>query len=258
MNINFISGLPRSGSTLLAAILRQNPRFTAGMASPVAQIYYGLEVTMGQQNEGAVFISDEQRKAAFRGLFASFYPGDGVVFDNNRMWLARLPALAELFPKAKVIATVRDLAWIIDSFARLKQRSPFEPSGIYGHDTKGTIYDRVATLQGMDGVVGYAFNALKEALAGPFADRVLLVEYDDLCAAPAKEIARIYDFIGEPSFEHDFENVSYSASEFDNRIGARGLHDIGGRVESRPRKTILPPDIFARFAKDQFWRAPHG
>jgi sulfotransferase len=25
--IHFISGLPRSGSTLLAAILRQNPRF---------------------------------------------------------------------------------------------------------------------------------------------------------------------------------------------------------------------------------------
>ncbi|MBU0835751.1 MAG: sulfotransferase, partial [Gammaproteobacteria bacterium] len=27
---HFISGLPRSGSTLLAALLRQNPRFHAG------------------------------------------------------------------------------------------------------------------------------------------------------------------------------------------------------------------------------------
>jgi len=33
---HFISGLPRSGSTLLSAILRQNPRFYAGMTSPVA------------------------------------------------------------------------------------------------------------------------------------------------------------------------------------------------------------------------------
>ena len=33
--IHFISGLPRSGSTLLAGILRQNPRFHAGMTSPV-------------------------------------------------------------------------------------------------------------------------------------------------------------------------------------------------------------------------------
>ncbi len=28
----FISGLPRSGSTLLGAILNQNPRFKAGMS----------------------------------------------------------------------------------------------------------------------------------------------------------------------------------------------------------------------------------
>ncbi|WP_333154680.1 sulfotransferase [Microcoleus sp. B9-D4] len=31
----FISGLPRSGSTLLAALLRQNPRFHSAMTSPI-------------------------------------------------------------------------------------------------------------------------------------------------------------------------------------------------------------------------------
>jgi hypothetical protein len=33
-SIHFISGLPRSGPTLLAALLRQNPSFEAGMSSP--------------------------------------------------------------------------------------------------------------------------------------------------------------------------------------------------------------------------------
>ena len=41
--IHFISGLPRSGSTLLVAILRQNPRFHAGMTSPVGAMYMALE-----------------------------------------------------------------------------------------------------------------------------------------------------------------------------------------------------------------------
>jgi sulfotransferase len=40
--IHFISGLPRSGSTLLAAILRQN-RFHAGMSSPVASLFMALQ-----------------------------------------------------------------------------------------------------------------------------------------------------------------------------------------------------------------------
>jgi hypothetical protein len=37
--LHFISGLPRSGSTLLAALLRQNPRFSAGMSSPVYALF---------------------------------------------------------------------------------------------------------------------------------------------------------------------------------------------------------------------------
>ncbi|WP_445305906.1 sulfotransferase [Microcoleus sp. T3_A4] len=35
MKAYFISGLPRSGSTLLAALLRQNPRFYSAMTSPI-------------------------------------------------------------------------------------------------------------------------------------------------------------------------------------------------------------------------------
>jgi len=39
---HFIAGLPRSGSTLLAALLRQNPRFQAGMTSPVGALFAGV------------------------------------------------------------------------------------------------------------------------------------------------------------------------------------------------------------------------
>lgn len=256
MQLHFISGLPRSGSTLLAAILKQNPRITAGMSSPVAAIYRALEGAMARQNEGAVFVTDEQREAALRGLFTSFYPQqDGIVFDTNRVWAARLPAIAKLFPDSKVICCVRDLAWIVDSFETLYRRNPFEPSGVYNFDNSGTVYDRAALIQNGSGVVGYALNALREALAGEQASRVLLVEYNDLCSAPAAAMAKIYDFIAEPHFAHDFDHVAFSASEFDRNLGARGLHDVSGKVEVRKRKTILPPDIFARYANDQFWRA---
>ncbi|MBU2768788.1 sulfotransferase, partial [Acidithiobacillus ferrivorans] len=51
---HFISGLPRSGSTLLAAILSQNPRFSAGMSSPVAGLVHTLLHEMSGQNEFSV------------------------------------------------------------------------------------------------------------------------------------------------------------------------------------------------------------
>ena len=47
---HFISGLPRSGTTLLSAILRQNPRFHANVTSPVASLFAGI---LGQVSVGS-------------------------------------------------------------------------------------------------------------------------------------------------------------------------------------------------------------
>ncbi|WP_309236453.1 sulfotransferase [Microcoleus sp. FACHB-672] len=61
--IHFISGLPRSGSTLLSAILRQNPRFHAGMTSPVEALVERMLEAISENNEYSVFISPEQKQA---------------------------------------------------------------------------------------------------------------------------------------------------------------------------------------------------
>ena len=127
---HFISGLPRSGSTLLAALLRQNPRFEAGMSGPLAGLFGALLGEMSARNEYAVFIDDAKRQRILHGLFDNYYahcPAE-VVFDTNRFWCAWMPAIARLFPDAKVIACVRDMPWVVDSIERLVQRNVFSPS----------------------------------------------------------------------------------------------------------------------------------
>ncbi len=164
--LHFISALPRSGSTLLAAILRQNPAFHAAMTSPVGSLYMALEGAMSRRNEASVFLDAGQRRALLRGVFAGYYHAIAaatVVFDTNRLWCARLPALVELFPRSRVICCVRDVPWIMDSIERQAIRNPFEPSGLFGYETGGTVYSRVARVAAPDGMVGYALNALREA-----------------------------------------------------------------------------------------------
>ncbi|MFB8794955.1 MAG: sulfotransferase [Microcoleus sp.] len=56
MKAHFISGLPRSGSTLLAALLRQNPRFHAAMTSPVGGLVERMLSAMSEDNECSLFI----------------------------------------------------------------------------------------------------------------------------------------------------------------------------------------------------------
>ena len=85
-SIHFISGLPRSGSTLLAALLRQNPRFEAGMSGPLAGLFGALLGEMSARNEFSVFIDDAKRQRILHGLFDNFYAecDAEVIFDTNR------------------------------------------------------------------------------------------------------------------------------------------------------------------------------
>ena len=257
--IHFISGLPRAGSTLLSAILRQNPAFSAAMTGPVGGLYMALETAMSQRNETAVFLDAAKRRALLRGVFAGYYHDADpatVIFDTNRLWCARMAALAELFPEAKVICCVREVPWIIDSIECQAQRNPFELSGLFGHEPGGTVYTRVARVAGSDGMVGYALDALREACFGEHSDRLILLDYEALARAPGPTMAALYKLLGEPLFGHDFESVTYEADAFDAALGAPGLHRVHGRVEWRPRPTVLPPDLFERFANDSFWRRP--
>jgi sulfotransferase len=256
--MHFISGLPRSGSTLLAALLKQNPRFHAGMSGPLAGLFGTLLSEMSARNEFSAFITDDQRRRVLHGLFAQYYADVSaeLVFDTSRSWCARLPAIAELFPHSRVIACVRDVPWIVDSVERLVQQNAFSPSSIFNYTAGGTVYSRANGIAGSDGMLGYAYDALKEAFYGGHADRLLLVQYETLVSEPAKALAAIYDFIGEPTFEHDPDHVHFDAREFDARTGTPGLHEVRPRVAAIERATLLPPELFRRFASDAFWRDP--
>ena len=257
---HFISGLPRSGSTLLSALLKQNPRFHAGMSGPVAGMFNTLTGEMSGRNEFSVFITDDQRKRVLRGLFENYY-GDEfkqeVIFDTNRMWCTKLGQLDELLPDSRVIACVRHIPWVVDSVERLIRKNKYQPSSIFNYNPGGTVYQRADGLSAGDGLVGYSFNALKEGFHSETAGKqLMLVQYESLTREPARTMAAIYDFIGEPQFTHDFENVDYDAHEFDMRAGTPGLHKVRKKVTPAERQTILPPDLFRRYENDAFWRDP--
>ena len=255
--LHFISGLPRSGSTLLSAILKQNPRFIAGMTSPVSTLFRGMEDVTSTRVETSIFLTEEKRKEILKGLFETYYRkdwNDKTIFDTSRMWCARTSVLANLFPDSKIICCVREVGWILDSFERLYRKNQHKPSGIYNYDTAGTVYSRTWGIADGNGVLGYALNALKEAYYSEESGRLILVDYDKLCQDPRGVIENVYKFLDEPVFEHDFNNIEYSAGEFDKQFGAEGLHDVRGKVEWKPRKSIIPPDLFMRFREDNFWK----
>jgi sulfotransferase len=81
--IHLISGLPRSGSTPLCALLGQNPRFSAAMTSPVASLVGALMPKMSSGSEFSVFFSDDRRRRLLRGLFEANYADVPADHENS-------------------------------------------------------------------------------------------------------------------------------------------------------------------------------
>lgn len=275
-NIHFISGLPRSGSTLLSAILSQNPDFHASISSPLAHIFNGAWAAMGGGNEGSVFIDDAQRQKILHSIVNSFYGFDFsefTVFDTSRIWTAKTHILFRLFPDAKMICCVRNVAWIIDSLERITRKNWLSPSRMFPPDNSMSVYERVNALVSAKGMIGSSYNAMREACFGEFNNRILLLTYDRLVADPVKCIIEIYDFIGieippnKLSVNgregiHDLNNITFPSgtedaiTEFDARLNTPGLHSVRKKIERIERASILPPDIFQAHSQSNFWDHP--
>jgi sulfotransferase len=256
MKLHFISGLPRSGSTLLAAILRQNPRFHAAVTSPLHPMCLALLRQIGPATEHAVFFTDDRRRRILSALFDAYYDAgqDQVVFDTARLWSGQLPLIAALFPRARVICCVRDIRWVLDSAERMHRKAPLQTSALFEHDPGTSMAVRVNSL--MDptkGLVGAAWTALREGWFSDHAAALIVLRYETLVASPAMAITRLYQALDEPEFAHDFNALSYAEPEYDARLGMPGLHDIAGAVRATPRQTVLSPDVFERFGNLQFW-----
>ncbi len=260
---HFISGLPRSGSTLLSAILKQNPAFNAGMTSPVGGLFENLVASVSAGSEMAPMVSNDQRKRLSKGLFDSYYddlePEISLVFDTNRSWTANIAALTELYPTSKILCCVRNVEWVMDSMERQFQNNPFENTRLFSSGAaRSTVFTRCETWANRNGLVGYAWSALQEAMYGEHANRLLIIDYDLLVRRPVDVIKLVYEFIGETPFNHDFENVEYDAPAFDEQLGVSGLHKVHKKVAPMPRKTILPPELIAQYSQLNFWKNMQG
>lgn len=255
---NFISGLPRSGSTLLSSILKQNPRFTTGISDPLQGFCHSIIKEINSSVGVDSFFNEERTTQILRDLFDSFYSnGNEVCFNTNRGWTADTNLLKTLFPKFKMIVCVRHIPWILDSFEKLHNKNPYTVKPLYHHQTLTNVYQRthmlMGNMQNFGGYVSGPIDNLKQSIYSQETDQICYVEYGALTNNPQETMERIYDFLGEPWFEHDFNNVEDSYDEFDNKARIEGLHTIRKEVKFISRNSILPIDLWSQYESQSFW-----
>ncbi len=242
-----MSGLPQAGSTLLSALLQQNPRFRIASSSPLGALFSSNLEQMTGGLEGNSCITRSQRDRLLRGLFSSYFadrPEKRVVFDNNRVWASQLPVLRALFPQTKLIACVRDMAWVMDSIERLYHANPESNARLFkSPQTTESVYSRVRALARPDHLVGASWSAIKDAFYGKQSSALLVVDYEVLTASPDEVLPLIYDFLDEPWFTgHDFSQLSR----------AELMNDAVFPFDFD--ESVLPPELFEQYSAMNFWQ----
>lgn len=256
---NFIAGLPRSGSTLLSSILNQNPRFTAGITDPLLEIVMSMIQIRSTSVSAHGSLSLEKLEELALGLFENYYSDSNpVVFNTHRGWTTEVSLAKKLFPNFKMIVCVRDVPWIIDSFERLNSDNPLTLKSVYHFAQGTTIHDRYGMLVGnipdKAGYVNGPLKGLRHAMSCREKDQLCFVEYDSLCRDPEGTIKKLYAFLEEPYYEHDFSAVGANYVEYDANSGMAGMHLVRDKVTKVPRDTVLPKDVWADAERLSFWK----
>jgi len=241
---------------MLSAILRQNPRFHASVSSPVGAFTDTILSQVSAGSEFAPQVDIPKRRKLVQALFEAYYSDIDrpVIFDTNRHWSAKLPALLDLYPDSKMIACVRNVAWVMDSIERLYRANPFEQTRLFSSPgERSTVYTRVEALGQRNRLVGLGWSSLKEAFYGEEGKSLLVIDYDILSQRPAEVLPLVYQFLGEEPFAHDFNNLEFDTPEYDDGLGVKGLHKVRKEVSFQARRTVLPPDLFDQYSRLSFW-----
>ena len=253
---HFISGLPRSGSTLLASILQQNPKFHTDIASPLNAI---VEQHLHTETYGFnKVITPEKTKKLIQAAFDVIYDDvdKEVIFDTNRCWTGKLEIIHDIFPDAKVICCVRDIKSILNSFEHVYRNNLYDGASHMYDPGAQTVYARAQCLAQPSGVLGVGLTWLKQGIHSAFKDMLYIVEYDDLVDDTEAVIESIYSLLELEPFEHDFTDLKNIAKTelVDNELSLPGLHNIRKSVSRAELPNYIPHDLAASFEHMEYWR----
>ena len=278
-----LSGLPRSGSTLLSSILSQNPLIHAEGNSAVCQLMWDMYISFTKN-------AYEQLKGNYKDhllrdfiiqipntYYKNILIGTEVIIDKCRAWIK--PTNIELLKMfidsdIKIIVMERSVTDIMKSFYKLYKnnnwsdemiRKCFDGMLMPGSEPIMASLESIKLIKDMErnrerkrkrddvdgaGAAGAAGAGAAGAAAGCSAcnnSTFLFINYENLVEHPDKVIEQIYDFCGWQSFQHTFEGIVNKYPENDAFYGLEGFHNVRPTICKEDNcHVVLPDDIMKK------------
>ena len=232
--IVFLSGLPRTGSTLLTAILAQNPNIYTDGSSPVARLLFGMWRTcLGIASESLVRVNRtdftdeilyEIPKLYYRNVTQS------IIVDKDRAWgKDDLGLIKYCADEPRILIMLRPITEITKSFVYFKTkikdllpaRRLLSPDDPY-----------IASVQN-------TAHALQNV-----SEKYLFGTYDQLVDDPDEFLRQVYEFWGIEPFQHHYETIENPRPENDKPFRLDGLHEIRPKLGRQTYDCKVPKALW--------------
>lgn len=241
---HFMAGLPRSGSTVLSALLNQHPDVYASPQTDLLEMLYSLNENIPNYQSYKAGVLHQGYESVVDSVADVFYShiNKPFVIDKNRGWGTPYNfdnISPYLNVDGKVILTLRPILEILASFIKVGRASeaatgfvPYLDSSLWASSYRNKTDAQVEALMKTNGEVERAILSVANLLKF-HKDRVCVVWFDDFLKFPKNTMDCISDFLGIDRFDYNFESIKKVDKHNDlNGYEVAGLHDINTKLKN--------------------------
>lgn len=258
----FVSGLPRSGSTLLTNLLALHPAIEAAPTSPLYPLLEALrhawseEETLLAQLDADFSGVYERMQRSLRAFALEWCRREGVRYtlDKHRGWLQAVETVEELFPDFRMIVCLRDLRDVYASIERRHARTRLLT--FPGRLEQNLVDARANQLFAPGGLIGGPLRSLYNLVDVPWVhDRLHFWRYERFVEDPQAETGALLDWLGVERIELDPEDLRQSTHETDSHYHFKFPHRVqpGVRPGVGFRDSRVSPRVVGSIAERFAW-----
>ena len=250
----FLIAQPRSGNTLLASILNQNPDIACTGNSITLEIMKKLYL-LKEDETFKNFPDHNSLDNVLSSVYGSYYKDwpQRIIIDRGPVMTEGNMILTQTYFKHpyKCIVLLRDVMDVLASYIKWYTENPDAFVNKFGSNDE----EKLTFLMSKEGAIGKNLTAMQNSLN--YQHLCCYIKYDNLINNPELEIKKIYQLIDEPYYPHKFENLqqlNINGIGYDDTVLGKDMHTIRSTIQKipNPYKDRIPKVIREKYEHIKF------
>ena len=229
--IYFLCAMPRSGNTLFASIMNQNPELVVTANSITLEIMKDLFL-LKKIDTFQNFPDEQSLDNVMDEVYNLYYKhwNYKTIIDRGPVCTpGNLRVMKKHFKQPiRCIVLLRDVLDVLASYVKWFETEPTAfPNQVWISNKDKSIEQKLTKVMYKNGAVAKELISIQYLLQHP--EMAVFIKYDDLIENPEREIRKVYQFLNLPYYPHYFTNlqqVMVNGISYDDSIVGKNMHTI--------------------------------